>query len=303
MIQYVRHKNIDTKKWDQCIANSDNAIIYARSWYLDAVSPGWDALIEDNYSSVFPLTHSRKYGIQYLRQPHFTQQLGVFSSDNITQSLIRNYLSVISERYRFVEINLNTGNRLASEDYKVTPLVTYHLNLNKDYETLFRKYSLNTRRNIAKAEKAELTLETDADEDEIIKLFKKNRGKDFDLKTEHYQVLQKIVKEARKRKAVQVIAARTHDDKVCAGAIFLIGLKKIIFLFSGTSAEARKNGAMSCIIDQVIKSNAGKDLILDFEGSMDKNLARFYSSFGSKEAVYLRIKRNKLPKFVRWIKS
>jgi hypothetical protein len=63
------------------IARSFNGIVYAYSWYLDIVSPGWDALVKDDYKSVMPLTWRKKYGIKYLYQPFFTQQLGVFSSD------------------------------------------------------------------------------------------------------------------------------------------------------------------------------------------------------------------------------
>ena len=102
---------------------------------------------------------------------------------------------------------------------------------------------------------------------------------------------------------IKVIGAKTSEGDLCAGAIFLTGLKKIIFLFSATSDVAKKQGAMSLIIDEVIKVNSQKDIVLDFEGSMDKNLARFYSSFGSKEVVYLHIKRNDLPAMIRWIKN
>ena len=34
-IKYVKHKDIDKVKWDACIDNAPNALIYAYSYYLD----------------------------------------------------------------------------------------------------------------------------------------------------------------------------------------------------------------------------------------------------------------------------
>ncbi len=304
MIRYLENKAIDKKQWDQLIQTASNGMVYAMSWYLDIVSPGWDAMVENDYESVFPLPHSKKYGINYLRQPHFTQQLGIFSSRPVSESLVQKHLNAIPEKFRFIEINLNTNNYSSSGDFKNEKRLTHLLDLNSSYETLYKAYSENLKRNISKAVKSELSLDFNGDENRIVSMFRQNRGKDIAaLKSKDYQTLLILMKEGRRRGIVQVIVAKTIKGNLCAGAIFIYSHGQIIFLFSATSSEAKKNGAMSMIIDHVIKSNAGKAMILDFEGSMDPNLARFYKGFASKEAVYLRIRRNNLPKFVRWVKS
>ena len=63
MIQYLIHNQINQTKWDATIAECGN--IYAYSWYLDIVHPGWDALVEDDYQSVMPLTGGKKFGVDY----------------------------------------------------------------------------------------------------------------------------------------------------------------------------------------------------------------------------------------------
>ncbi|MBK7391410.1 MAG: hypothetical protein IPI23_20775 [Bacteroidetes bacterium] len=60
---------------------------------------------------------------------------------------------------------------------------------------------------------------------------------------------------------------------------------------------------MPYLIDTYIKDVAGKIKILDFEGSNDQELARFYKSFGSTECVYLQIKKNQLPPPWKWFKN
>jgi hypothetical protein len=87
-----------------------------------------------------------------------------------------------------------------------------------------------------------------------------------------------------------------------AGAIFLHSNTSYIFLFSATGSRAKETGAMPLIIDAFIRSHAGEARVLDFEGSMNPGLARFYKSFGSSEVVYLHIKKNTLPLLLRWMK-
>ena len=201
MIRFLSHQKIDRDKWDKCINNSSNALVYVLSWYLDIVSPGWAALVEDNYKSVFPVAYNRKYGISYIRQPHFTQQLGVFAPDSISAGLLRVYLDTLSSQFKFIEMNLNTANNFTSKDFKIAERLTHHLSLQPDYESLRKHYSENSIRNIAKAHKSGVTLDLDADANRVIKLFRDNKGKDIaSLKAEDYRVLQSIVKEGRKRK-------------------------------------------------------------------------------------------------------
>ncbi|MEA3446653.1 MAG: hypothetical protein U9R19_18205, partial [Bacteroidota bacterium] len=94
-IRFLIHKQIDKRKWNQCIKSSVNGIVYAYSWYLDIVSENWEALVEDDYKSVMPLTINEKYGISYLRQPIFTQQLGVFSSQRLDSNLVKTFIKSI----------------------------------------------------------------------------------------------------------------------------------------------------------------------------------------------------------------
>ena len=53
MIKYLHHSEIDKKKWDACIKESFNGMVYASSWYLDIVGFEWEALIENDMKVFF----------------------------------------------------------------------------------------------------------------------------------------------------------------------------------------------------------------------------------------------------------
>ena len=280
------------------------------SWYLDLVCPGWECLVEDDYTAVLPLTANKKYGIWYLFQPHFAQQLGIFANAKIEKSIVEKFLTTIPAKFRFIEICINTENSEGIAEKEISGFSlkknsNYELDLNKTYDELYKNYSDNTKRNIRKgiASNASVAFRK-IGISELIKLFKRNKGKEFsNLKNDYYQLLTSLIEAFTKKKLVKIVGAFKENGKLCGGAVFIIYKKRALFLFSATDEEAKKSRTMFFLIDKFISEHAESLAILDFEGSNNSNLARFYKSFGAKEYVYLHLKKNNLPKYIQWLKK
>ncbi len=304
MIKHITHREIDKKKWDVSIANAGNSLIYAYSWYLDIVSPGWEALIEGDYQTLMPLTLNKKYGIPYLYQPFFTQQLGIFSPETLTENKTGAFLEALPPQFKLIEINLNTSNETKNSAFYLRKNTSFKLNLAQPYSTIVQKYSENTKRNIKKAQKQGLVLRKNADPKKIIRLFRHNRGKKIEtLSGKHYLLLEKLLEELIKRDAVQILSVETANKELSAGAFFIESGVNAVFLFSGSDEGSRENGAMFYLIDRFISENAQRLYTLDFNGSNNPNLARFYSGFGSLPQTYSQIRKNNLPWLIRWLKK
>ena len=286
MIHYLQHKDIDKSKWDATIAKCGN--IYAFSWYLDIVHPQWEALVEDDYHSVMPLTGGKKFGVNYLYQPYFVQQLGVFSQSSMTAETTAAFLDAIPAKYRFAEIRLNEDNAL-DEGFQG---VEYHrnvlLDLNRDYEAIYANYHQNTKRNLTKAESHNLQLVTSVIPYHVVALFRDNRGALLNKWGDaEYGVLTNLAKVAQQRKAAFMlgVSEKGVGQLICA-AIFMKTDNRITFLFSGLTVEGKQRQAMTYLLDQVIQKYSNQPMTFDFEGSDDDNLARFYLGFGGEETRY-----------------
>ncbi|TND09789.1 MAG: hypothetical protein FD123_913 [Bacteroidetes bacterium] len=304
MIRYVRHNEIDRARWDECIRRSFNGIIYAYSWYLDVVCPAWEALVEENYQGVMPLPAAKKFGFHYLFPPFFIQQLGVFSVSKLTSEDVSRFLEAIPPKFRYYELNLNTFNKPVEGKWKLFPNLTHELDLIESYEKLFRGYSENTRRNVKKSQQQQLTITSDIAHEEIITLFRQARGRNVEqLREPQYDLLRTLLRVLDARGMLHVRGVKGPGGDLQAGAFFTDSNGKVIFLFSGTSVAARESGAMFFLVDHFISENAQKNLVLDFEGSNDENLARFYKGFGAKEYVYLQARKNELPWPVKLLKK
>ncbi len=83
-IRYLKRQDLDLNAWDECIRLSPAGLLYARSFFLDAITDGqWDALVMGDYEAVMPLTWNKKYGFTYLYQPNFVPVLGVFAKKTL----------------------------------------------------------------------------------------------------------------------------------------------------------------------------------------------------------------------------
>ncbi len=300
MIRYLQRNEIDDKSWDSCIQLSFNGSIYGYAWFLDLVAEEWDALVENNYERVFPLVKRTKMKISYIYQPFFTQQLGLFSRNLLSPSVLNEFILAIPKQFKQVEINLNTLNNVDEKLFRYIPQINHELDLIHSYDKISSSYSANLKRNLKKATEAGLTLSRNIKPDTVIDLFRNNKGKSIlHLKDFHYNRLKRLIYSAKYKGVADIWGAFDQHNELCAGAFFIQSNHKVIFLFSGLSEEGRKAGAMPFLIDYYIREHANRHLTFDFDGSNDPNLARFYKSFGSKECVYQRLKIDRLPFYLK----
>ncbi|MEI6888799.1 MAG: hypothetical protein ACOYM0_02330 [Bacteroidales bacterium] len=296
MISYLKHHQIDKARWDECISRAINRRVYAFSWYLDVVSPAWEALIADDYTRVFPLTPGKKAGLPYLFQPFFTQQLGLFSDIPIEQYTAESFMNAIPACYRYIDIQVTPGFGPVLSGLELIPRTNHELGLKDSYEGIGAGYSQNTRRNIRKAMESGVNTGRNVGTDELVRLFRENFGeKEGKLKEHHYEQMGTLIKAGMQNRQGFVRGAFDESGLLSAAAFFLADSSRIYFLFAASGPRARENGAMFFLIDQFIRENAEKPIILDFEGGNDPNLGRFYKSFGASEVLYHRLLRNSLP--------
>jgi hypothetical protein len=295
MIRFLQHDMIDKSQWDDCIGQAINGNLNAYAWYLDIVSPGWCALVEDDYNKVFPLTVLSKASIKYIMQPYFTQQLGLFYQTLSSEGKLAEFLASIPSEFRYIDINLNTSNRIPTS-VSVSSMINLELDLISEYDKIASGYQNNLQRNLKKASQNKLTFAKHVRPEDVISLFRANKGQDLKhLDDSQYALIQRIAYESIHKGIGEMWVAYDEFNQLVAGVLWVSSHQKVIFLFSALSEAGRKLNAMPWLIDEFIRQHSGMPLTLDFEGSNNTGLARFYRSFGAKTITYQRYVRNSLP--------
>lgn len=297
-IRYVLHNDIDKIKWDACIDVSRNSLIYAKSFYLDIMSAGWGAFILDDYHAVMPLTCHTKWGITYLRQPHFTQQLGIFGTQKFDEKLSSIFLKKASEIFDFIEINLNYANEVGEPFGRKCNLV---LPLNIAFTETRKGFRKDL---VTKAINAKLTYNSSDDIEMAISAFIKNYSQKLKhVKRKSYQDLHRLCVQLKLNDQLLIRKVNAPDGKLLTVSIFCKDKKRIYYLLSSSDVDGRAVDSNAFLLHEIIKEFSEQNLLFDFEGSEIPSIQSFFKKFGPIEQSYPFIRLNNLPPWKKLIKK
>ncbi len=305
-ILHLRNDEVNRKYWDECLDRHFPDLLYMRSWYLDCMAPGWEALVapgESEYRSVMALPLRSKWGIRYLYQPFLVAQTGIVGSDNSGKS-VESLLASIPANVRYGHYDLNEQNPAMVEGWPMPLRRNRVLSLSAAYPDIRKGYHENTERNIRKAEKQRISVvrkENVADIQRAIELFlqqpiNRKHGK------ERYR-LQQLMHTALERKQLSLYVSVDEAGNWLSSCIFLWQGRRAYYLLPVNLPASRGTGASHALVNTFIQEHAGSDCLLDFEGSDIETVDRFYAGFGAVIRPYPLLHINRLPFYLRWLKS
>lgn len=293
MIVYHKNNEIDREQWDNCIRNSPGAKPYAYSWYLDIMAPGWQALVDDEYDSVFPIPQFSRFGIQYIVTPVFLQQLGAFSPDKPVNTAVNEFFEFLPDAFRFTDLNI--GQKLEAPGYKLTEHINYELDISRSYELLSGKFSELCHKNLKSAEKKRPDLVCDISPEELIDLYLNTSKNEFkNIRSRDIVRLRNLINFCVKNRKGRILGVR-ESRKRLVFAVFIVEVhgRKTILLAVNTSKGKERN-LDYFVVNELIRNHSQSRTVLDYAGSYDTDMGRLMESFGSCAAPYYRVLRNRL---------
>jgi len=286
VIKYISYKNLDLVKYDQCIEDSFNVRIYAFSWYLDCVADSWDTLVLNDYEAVMPLPKRKKYGLYYIYQVAWIQQLGVFSKGVIDADLISNFINSIPNKFVLVDYFFNSGNDFTGK--YVSKRTNFILPLNRSFEDILNGFNKNRKR-ASKSDFTDFRIDKKGSKKEFLELYAGIR-KDIKSHAGSFEKIETLLSKGHKSVHIWNVY---KNEKLLAGLVWLKDSFRITYLLPVALEEAKQENIPTFLINELIKEYQNTNYILDFEGSMVKGVARFYRSFGAEEEEYGWYKKKK----------
>jgi hypothetical protein len=303
-IRFLERNEVDLTKWDRCIENAANGLIYARSFYLDTMAQNWSALVSGDYQLVMPLTWNQKLGIKYLYQPYYTKTLGVFGN-GLKPVEISSFLNAIPTTFRYCEIDLNENNYVSGKNKSLVfhDRTNYFLSLKNEYPQIRLQYKRLANRMIKKAIDNRLQILRGVDPGQIVRLYKKDySNRHLNISDPIYERLVNCSVTAFNKKQAETYLAKSPSGDTLAYYMILKDNHFIYSLIGGSTSEGKLQGAFYLLTDTVIRDNAGTDKIFRFEGSDIPGIAFFNALFGSKKTNYQHLVMNRLPLLYRLFK-
>ena len=170
---------------------------------------------------------------------------------------------------------------------RATPLPNYVLPLARPYAELQAAYGTNARRNIAKARRAGVEVREGLPPGTSWRFTTGWKS----ITPPGRALVTRLLDEGLCRSAVALYGAYNPEGELVAALCLLVSGRRLVYLLPVSSGEGKRLSAMFAVIDHIIYRNAGTPCLLDFEGSRQEGIARFYRGFGAELREYYGVRR------------
>jgi len=296
-IKHLRYNQIDLEKWDNCISKSLNNFVFGYSWYLDIVTEAWEALVENDYERVMPLPFDYKLNYQFIYQPMFAPQLGIFSTTPLNSDDIINFIDNIPQKFKKIEINLNKFNILDKPTLQLTKKTLFSIDLIESYEKISNKYSYQIKENLESVKSQKYFISNGIAPNEIITFLRKNN---FTQNENNYDTIRKIISYTLNRKFSKLYCVYDFRGNLVCITFFIISNYNVNLLIFAITNDENKSQIISLIIDSFINEHAEKSLTFNIEPGTFAELPEILRGFGAQEYFYQTININRIPRIFRF---
>ncbi len=252
---------------------------------MDIVCPDWEMLANEDFSTVMPLPVFRSLGRKIIRQPDYASQLGVFSTSIPDPETVNKYLQAIPRHYRLRKLCLNKFNLVTRSQSRIHNAA--ELDLISPYRQMRYRFSRVIEDRLRLAKENSLSFVSNTSLNDMVmfsyRLDKLNRPK---LKPTQITSLRLIASNALRYRSAQLSSAYDRANNLCAVMLFLVFNGRANILHASASLEGMEMGAIEFIIDQFIRKNSGKNLILSVDNPGDRLLFETLQHFGSGISEY-----------------
>lgn len=294
-IRLLTRNDIDAARWNIVVEACPNGLVYATTAYLDRMTDQWNGIVIDNYRAVMPIPFREKWGIKYVCQVPFIQQLGLIGTYQVPE--LMECIQIMQQAFRYGYYPFNFLNHPEAS----VVAKNYILDLAPNYQTLFNGYRNDHKRNLQWDRIRQLEYRQTDSVDEAIHLYKELYHHKFQHVPTHS--FEKLMRFAQDRPNQAIAREARENGELLSAILVLKDNKRIYTVVSATTEEGKKTAANRFLLDRLIREFAGTAFLLDFEGSDLPGVAEYYEGFGALLQPYPTLQWNHLPLPIRWLKK
>jgi len=286
--------------------------IFMMPWWLDAVCAGkeWDVLLaEDEQGDILgamPYLLRKRAWMRYIIMPQQTQIGGIWVTASITADKwktaevcrqIKEQMDAMKLSYYYQQYLPGSlcVDAMRGLGFKTRERVTYRVEDLSDLDAVINSFSKNKKRQLQKALSlhAERTMEVE-DFYRFHTQCLKQRKRKISYSREFLLVLER---KARRLKQCQILSICNADGKPYAAAFLIWDKHYMYYLIPAYDPAFGDSGAGALLVLEAMKLAREKQVRFDFEGSVDKGIAKHYKQFGSTPFTYFSVEKYYKPLF------
>jgi hypothetical protein len=220
----------------------------------------------------------------------------------VTDDLVALFIRNIPAKFRYIDIDLNEGNKYEATGLRIRN--NYTLDLSDNYSVLRQNYNRHARRKLNKAAESGLRITEGLAVEELVDLYLAMMQGRERISLDEAKRFTRLCKEAGQfADECNTIAAVNEHGRVVSSDLYMVKNGRVYSLLAGNTEEAYDTGAFYLVLDSLIRKFAGSGYLFDFEGSDKPGIAFLFRCLGGLQSQYPHIQMNRLPLPIRWLKK
>ncbi len=280
-VQLLPRKKLDLTKWDAAVRRAP----YGLSWWLDAATKNsWYGLVLNDYRAVMPLPVSHRLGpLKLINGAPFTQHQGPFGDFRPEDTEL--FLAAIPKHWYVRKLAVYPPFPLpeALQRWAITARTNHELDLSPDYDQLRRGYRKDLRRKLRDFPPIQLV---EWPLPHFLAFYQKHLAAKAKLNNASLAALARLTAGILRHHAGNCYHL-TDETGATVSALFVVRHGNRVFkLLAASSPKGFQLHGMARLLDGVVRTHAGTDMVLDFEGSDLPGVASFFRGFGAQRVGY-----------------
>lgn len=288
-----------------------NVNIFNQPFWLDAVvgSENWDVILNEKGGKILgalPYSFEKTNKGIIIKEGKLTQKSGIYINYPKNQkytsklSFERKIINSLIEELEKKDIKSYSQNFDYSftnwlpfywRGYNQTTRYTYVIEDTHNYEEVYNSIDSTTKNIIRKAEK-NVNVKKGLSIDKFYEINKmtfdrKNISIPYDL-----TFLKKIDEACKERNCREIFYAQDEENNIHAAIYVVWDNESMYYLLGGINPNYKNSSSTSLLLLEAIKLACSMNLKFDFEGSMNKDIEKFFSSFGGVQKQYFSINKD-----------
>ena len=280
------HSKIDKSRWDKLVDSDQKALVFNKSYYLDAVCDNWYLYHDDLYSCGIVVCTSTKLGVASIFPPFFHRSCDLVGDSSVFK--VEDFESILLTNFKYGIFQ--TSHLFPFK--KIQPkkdLVFQELS----EDIVLSNQAKRKIKNVEKLYKVELKFNINP-EDLIALIFEVLPAKVGFFKTKPSHSIKKLIHQAGLMGDLYSIGGFIDGNLV--GGLFVLKYKgRMIYLKGACKNEFLNEGMMYYLMNALIVEAKKENLVFDFGGSNIEGVKYFNTKFGSKDIIYNMYQWNNSP--------
>lgn len=272
-----------SENWDVIIIEEKGNVLATLPYYIKPAQGGFEirkAPLTQNNGVYFYYPE----GLKYDRKIAFEHRV----LDKIIDEI--EALNLISYRQYF-HYSFENWLPFYWRGYSQSTRYTYVIEDTSNIESLIEGFNGNIRKGIRKAEKIVQVFEDLCCEDFYF-LNKKTYERQGMGIPYSYQLFERVYEVLKEQKTLKVLYTKDREGNIHSAVLLAEDKDSIYYLISGTDERYRSSQSLTLLIYEGIRLASEKKKKFDFEGSMKKNIEKFFRQFGALQKPYFDIRKD-----------